>query len=99
MLEEGSIGIRDWLNRTREEPPDKLVAELGEVDLVDWLGRWYRSLMMMVAEQEARVATRGYFRFCDELVNVRRQIETSNAANSRLLLERLIVLWRKLPEG
>ena len=34
------------------------------------------------------------FEFCDELLFFRKQIATSNSANKRLLLERLMITWR-----
>lgn len=89
-----SLQISQWLDRIPQADLAELVDALSEIDLVTWLAQWYRAMLPMLVTQ---ASPRPWFEFCDELVEIRRQIETSNSANSRLSLERLITLWRKLP--
>jgi DNA polymerase-3 subunit delta' len=91
-----------WLDATLSEPLAVLIEQVMAQDLSDWLGRWYRRILEhlqggtldgIVAEPEALL------RFSDELLDARRQIATSNAANARLLMERLVVQWHRLARG
>lgn len=85
-----------WLARTDKADLQAIVKEVQETDLVAWLGRWYRRIALTLVQAPRGAAARNLLEFSDELIDVRRQIETSNSANWRLLLERLVVLWRKL---
>jgi len=89
----GPLRLVDWLTRLSDDELPELVNALDGIDLVAWLAQWYRAIIPMLLVHKS---PREWFGFCDELIEIRRQIETSNAANSRLLLERLITLWRKL---
>ena len=74
-----------------------IVDQVLTLDCVAWLGNWYRFLLGRLAiksEQTESLDFTKVFDFCDELVATRKEIEMSNSANKRLLLERLIVDWR-----
>jgi hypothetical protein len=90
-----SMNFSSWLAKIEGADLATLIDEIGDVDVVAWLARWYRAILWRLAHDEA-ASTRSMHAFADELISIRRQIETSNSANTRLLLERLIVLWRKL---
>ena len=88
-----------------EEPRvSQLIAGLGEDsaalerfadgDLVDRLGRWYRVLIQELAQSPS--SRQPLLAFADELLDTRRQIDRSNAANARLLMERLAYRWSRL---
>ncbi len=73
---------------------EKQLKALLDDDLVAWLGRWYRLAIARIGS--APTESDSLIKFADELLNTRRQIESSNSANARLLLERLIFLWQRL---
>jgi DNA polymerase-3 subunit delta' len=65
------------------------------------LGRWYRCCVALAGSEPpagwtAAVSAGALADFVDELVSVRRQILSSNSANTRLLLERLASRWRRV---
>ena len=65
------------------------ISSILEADLVDVLSRWYRDLIW----QQRQSANRTLLAFADELNQTRLQLETSNAANPKLLIERLVYQW------
>jgi hypothetical protein len=65
------------------------ISSILEEDLVDVLSRWYRDLIW----QQRQSANRTLLAFADELNQTRLQLETSNAANPKLLIERLVYQW------
>ncbi len=95
LSEGGSVSVDEGL-RSLLDPKtrDKQIKVLQEDDLPDWLGRWYRKIVLRVAEKPKESAT--LLEFADELLNVRRQLLSSNSANARLLLERLLFRWQRL---
>mgnify|MGYP001353086602 CR=1 FL=1 len=58
------------------------------------LPRWNLFYLRNLKNNLAKYNFTKVFDFCDELVATRKEIEMSNSANKRLLLERLIVDWR-----
>ena len=87
-------GSLEVLNRgNTSELVDKVISS----DPVLWLSNWYRFILFRLSELPDGRFNRelnSLFVFCDELLFFRRQIATSNSANKRLLLERLIISWR-----
>ena len=70
-----------------------------EIDTVELLGRWYRDLIERVSESLAagnQARAEEFVSFADRLLDVRRQIISSNAANQMLLFEELMQRYRKL---
>ena len=95
-------GLDAWLQALLQGSVGELVGALpGEP--VDVLDAWYRRLRTLVAAAlggdgaDTAGAARAYLNFGDELLHVRRQLTTTNSANERLLLESLVVAWRRLP--
>jgi len=88
-----------WLTSLRMESLENAVVAVLKTDLVMWLGRWYRRLLLHLGQEpipNCTMANRQVSDFALELLSIRRQIEFTNSANSRLLLERLIVRWLQL---
>ena len=88
----------------RAPSPTSYVQRLLEMDPVTLTGRWFRYAQALIGGQlkmpELESATpRTLIKFVDELLWARRQLETTNSANPRLLLERLSVQWRALGRG
>ena len=99
QTEEAGVDMTTWLTGLRMESLESTVVAVLKTDLVAWLGRWYRRLLMHLGQTpipDCTVADRQVSNFALELLSIRRQIESSNSANSRLLLERLIVRWLQL---
>ncbi|MEM7080588.1 MAG: hypothetical protein AAF513_18365 [Pseudomonadota bacterium] len=68
-------------------------------DVSAWLERWYRRLNQHLqgrALPGLQAAPREIFRFVDELIDIKRQLDTTNATNVRLALERLTYGWQRL---
>ena len=63
-----------------------------KLDIAHFLSRWYRYLVWAQRDRAQRVL----LAFAEEINQARLQIETSNAANARLLLERLVYQWRSI---
>ena len=62
-------------------------------------GNWYRFILGRLALKSdllAKADLKKVFDFCDELIFSRKEIEYSNSANKRLLIERLVIIWRSL---
>ena len=90
-------GFGGFLGVMRVGKVSDIVDQVLTLDCVAWLGNWYRFLLGRLAiksEQTESLDFTKVFDFCDELVATRKEIEMSNSANKRLLLERLIVDWR-----
>ena len=90
--------LTDWLSKL---PEDSLAAAdtVLNGDVVEWLGRWYRRLILHMGGQSipgCGIGQASLIRFADEIISARRQIESSNAANAKLLLQSLIVRWLQL---
>lgn len=93
------LDLTVWLTGLAAASLDEAVGQVTDGDVVSWLSRWYRRIALHLQGVEipqCRATARSLLGFADELLNVRRQIEASNAANSRLLLEQLIVRWVQL---
>lgn len=95
LSEAGARPIADELGellaQTQRESALKAIID---DDPVAWLGRWYRHVNRMA--QAAPRAAGAHLDFAQELLGVRRQIDASKSANTRLLLERLIYRWQRL---
>jgi DNA polymerase-3 subunit delta' len=94
-----SIDLTAWLGTLSPASLSAAVDQIIAGDIVVWLGRWYRRLLMHMSSQpipNCDLPAAGLFEFADDLVSIRRQIESSNSANARLLLEHLIVRWLQL---
>ncbi len=98
-LSEAQIEITPWLVSLSKTPLESSVAPVLEQDAVLWLSRWYRRLLLHLrgdAIPNCQIAASALIGFADGLLSIRRQIETSNSANTRLLLEHLVVRWVQL---
>ena len=97
-VEEELVSISNWLDASQREFEPCIAAAL-EQNLGKWLARWYRYVLWLVREAVAGQAahTPQLISFADNILDVRRQILTTNSANSRLLLEYLLLLWRRIP--
>ena len=92
----GAASLEKWLENL---PRTDLAAALEQAQgagVLQWLDRWYRRLLAHLSDapiagmQAEAAAVHG---FTDALLSARRQIDSSNSANQRLLLEALIVRW------
>ena len=85
------------LERLNHGNTTELIDDIINADPVLWLSNWYRFILTRLCELPDGKLNRelkGLFDFCDELLFFRKQIATSNSANKRLLLERLMITWR-----
>ncbi len=94
--------LTGWLASLTKADVAKSVKLAAEQDTVVWLARWYRRLLIHLGGEpipglKAQPAT--LLEFASKLLSARRQIETSNAANVQLLMEELVVNWRRLARG
>jgi len=99
----GGIGdapdLTHWLTALATENLASSVDVVLDTDVVDWLGRWYRRLILHLGGQSIPGCGAGYralILFADEILSIRRQIESTNAANAKLLIESLVVRWLQL---
>jgi len=96
---EEQLDLTLWISRLADVDLEEAVAPILSSNVVACLARWYRRILGHLQGDvipSCGVAHRSLFVFADELLSARRQIESSNAANSRLLLEGLIVQWVQL---
>ena len=102
MMEEvggNGLDITAWLTEIARDDFAAALELALKQDLVALLSRWYRRLIMHLQGQAIPDITaheRLVVEFADEVLDARRQLETTNAANPRLHLERLLVRWSKL---
>ena len=90
VQQESRFDLGAWLTELENSrEPNTSIASILEADLVDVLARWYRDLIW----QQRASANRTLLAFADEINQTRLQLETSNAANPRLLIERLVYQW------
>jgi len=71
------------------------------VSLVALLACWYRSIIDRTArkiDEQEHASAQSLQDFAEAVLDVRRQLAVSNAANENLLLESLISRWKKLGE-
>lgn len=88
-----------WLDRIGRAELAALVKEASAIDGGIWLGMWYRHVVGRLAslnEPAALSERAALVEFADTLLDVRRQIMTSNAANVRSLYEYLVLSWSRL---
>ncbi|HAL40856.1 MAG TPA: hypothetical protein DCP57_00335, partial [Gammaproteobacteria bacterium] len=90
--EAGSDSVDQWMARLEAANPAPVLDELMKLDIAHFLSRWYRYLVWAQRDRAQRVL----LAFAEEINQARLQIETSNAANARLLLERLVYQWRSI---
>jgi len=101
----GEANLAPTLERALgSEHPSELAETLLVQDPVTVTGRWLRHCQALLAGRNAHLAAGGIdarrlFAFVDELDRSRRQLQLSNSANARQLLERLLVLWHGLNAG
>jgi DNA polymerase-3 subunit delta' len=96
---EAHTDLTAWLSTLAAVGLEDAVGQVINADLVVWLGRWYRRVLLHLqgtAIPNCSAPAKGLHGFVDDLLSARRQIESSNAANARLLLESLIVRWLQL---
>ncbi len=93
-----TLSVKDWVSHLAADSLSDLVKVALEGDVAKWLSRWYRVLqpIAQTALEDNKEYARQLMRFSDKILDVRRQIVTSNAANERLLIEYLVLEWRKL---
>jgi len=99
QVAEEAMDLTTWLGTLSPGSMSSAVDQVVAGDIVMWLGRWYRRLLLHMASQpipNCAIEAPSLFEFADEIVSIRRQIESSNSANARLLLEHLIVRWLQL---
>ena len=95
LAEGGDSPVADGLKRLRTaEHRDAEFKTLLDGNVVNWLGRWYRLVVAEIGRDPKGSQAR--LSFADELLSVRRQIESSNSANARLLIERLLYKAERL---
>jgi DNA polymerase III delta subunit-like protein len=91
--------LASWLAALPKQALDKSVEVALENSTVLWLDRWYRRIVAHLQGKtipQCHACATDLVGFADQLLQIRRQIEFSNAANARLLLEHLIVRWIQL---
>jgi len=89
-------GLDAWLMGLSHENLDAAVSEVLERDVATWLANWYRRILLHAKGHtlnDSQAPLQSLLRFADGLLLTRQQIESSNAANARLLLEDLVVRW------
>ncbi|MEM9621449.1 MAG: hypothetical protein AAF993_07350 [Pseudomonadota bacterium] len=103
LVEAGHVsfaeGLDKWLAGVPRKPLPTAVDELLAGDVGQFLARWYRRLSLALQDKDIdglALDARGVHQFADLLLNTRRQIETLNSANDRLLCEALLVEWVRL---
>ncbi len=90
------VDMTAWLCGLPASSLEDATAQVLDMDVVNWLARWYRRILLHlqgVQIPQCVSAAKSLLIFADQLLDIRRQIESSNAANSRLLVEQLIVRW------
>ena len=91
-------GFSPTLEQVNDMKINDVVDELLKLQIVVWLGNWYRFILGRLAGCESKTVNadlKKVFIFCDELARSRKEISSSNSANTRLIVERLIILWRQ----
>ncbi len=93
-----SLDLEQWLRGLPGQPLAAAVEQAVNADPVALLSRWYRRLVLALGGQalDGPAAGPALHVFADQLLSVRQQIESSNSANVRLLLESLVVDWVRL---
>jgi len=94
-----SIGFSEYFDLIGERKVGEVVDQVLALDSVGWLGNWYRFILGRLALKSdllEKADLKKVFDFCDELIFSRKEIEYSNSANKRLLIERLVIIWRSL---
>ena len=87
------LDLDDWLSKAATASHfGSLVDDAIEVGPPLLLAAWYRALIQQQSERPSRVL----LAFAEELIDTRHMIETSNATNIRLALERLFHLWQQV---
>jgi len=97
--EQDVVDLTLWLTALTPATVSTAVEQVLKTDVVAWLGRWYRRLIHHMTANpipNCMASNRSLIAYADELLDVRRQIEMSNAANTKLLLEHLLVRWLQL---
>ncbi len=95
----GQIEITPWLAELPRASLEVSLEPIMQGDKVNWLARWYRRVLLHLGGDSipgCQGSAAALIGFSDELLLIRQQIETSNSANARLLIERLIVRWVQL---
>ena len=99
-----SFDITAWLVEAGRGPVSQSAKDAAEQDTAELLSLWYRRIKLHLSQHplpELQVQARVLHAFCDELLSVRRQLLTRNSARSsaNLLLEGLIIEWRRIVKG
>ncbi len=93
------ISFSGFIDIISEKKVSEIIDQVLALDSVAWLGSWYRFILgrlAIISSQLEQKDFRKVFDFCDELTFSRKEIELSNSANERLLIERLVIIWRNL---
>ena len=96
-LAEPGASFPDWLKQLARGPGalEAAVKDAQAAGAVNWLAQWYRFILQTISK-EGPMGHQALFDFADRVLDARRQLETSNAANERALLEYLILGWQRL---
>lgn len=97
--EQSSLDLSLWLTALTPKTLPTAVEQALETNVVHWLGRWYRRILLHMTSTpipNCSASNQSLIAYADELLDTRRQIEMSNAANTKLLLERLLVRWLQI---
>ncbi len=100
--QEGAFDVAAWLGTVSRKSLPDVVEELLDADTPEVLARWYRLLRLSLHESpipQVNMPPARVHQFSDQILDVRRQLASSNAANARLLCESLVVSWRRLSES
>lgn len=98
---QNSALIGEWVESLERAPLNRAVAEAMEGDVADWLARWFRYVNTLLAASHDNSATEASTQqvdlllFAEQIISARRQIMTSNSANTRAMLEMLVVRWTR----
>ncbi len=92
----GGASLEKWLESLPRIDLAAALEQAQSAGVMIWLDQWYRRLLAHLSDaplagRQAEAAA--VLSFTDALLSARRQIDTSNSANQRLLLEALIVRW------
>ena len=95
------IDISEWLSSAAKATALESIKAVNAVDPVVLLTFWYRRIKLHLSGQFALnigAADKDLHLFADQLLSVRRQIESKNSAraSATLMLEGLLVEWRRL---
>ncbi|MEM7100372.1 MAG: hypothetical protein AAF541_19045 [Pseudomonadota bacterium] len=93
--------VTGWLQDAQRNTNSASLSKIDQLDPIYVLNIWYRRIKLHLSSEfipGLDVSARQLHGFTDQLLSVRRQIETKNSArvSANLMIEGLLVEWRKI---